>query len=50
MGKNNGAKKTSIQVSQTIKTELDNLGNKGDTYEDIIRKILDGYYTVKGKA
>ena len=33
--------KTSIQVSQETKNRLTQLGLKGDTYDDIIRRLLD---------
>lgn len=38
-----------ITISAETKKELDKLGNKGDTYEDIIKKLInfcngkDGY-------
>lgn len=35
------AVKTSIQVSFELKAELVKLGNKGDTYEDIIKRLLE---------
>lgn len=31
---------TTIQISKETKKMLEELGNKGDTYEDIIKKIL----------
>ena len=31
---------TSIQISQETKNKLVKLGNKGDSYEDIILKLL----------
>ena len=34
-------KKTShIVINEETKKELDKLGNKGDTYEDIVRRLL----------
>lgn len=33
-------KKTSIQISFETKKALDRLGDKGDTYEDIIRRLI----------
>jgi len=33
-------KKTSIQISFETKKELDNIGKKGETYEDIIKRLL----------
>ena len=33
-------KKEHIVISKEIKKELDELGNKGDTYEDIIKMLL----------
>jgi hypothetical protein len=33
--------KALVQVSVATKTRLDNLGKKGDSYEDIIKKLLD---------
>ena len=32
--------KTLIQVTEKTKTRLDKLGMKGDTYNDIIEKLL----------
>ena len=34
-------KKTSIQLSVATKERLDKIGGKKDTYEDIIRRLLD---------
>jgi predicted DNA-binding protein len=34
-------KKTSIQLSFETKRELDNIGKKGETYEDIIKRLLE---------
>jgi len=39
-------KRTSIQVFRTTKAKLDKLGKKGDTYDDIIKKLLEA----KGKG
>jgi len=33
--------KTSIQISRETKKRLDALGMKKDTYDDIIRRLLD---------
>ena len=33
--------KTSIQVHLDTKARLDALGKKGETYDEIIRKLLD---------
>jgi len=32
---------TTIQVSKEIREELRNLGKKGETYNEIIRKLLE---------
>lgn len=37
------SKRTTIQVSQECKDALAKLGNKGDTYEDIIRKLIENF-------
>ena len=37
-------KRTTIQVSQDCKDALAALGNKGDTYEDILRKLMKTVY------
>lgn len=34
-------KKTSIQLSVETKKRLDEIGHKGETYEDIILRLLD---------
>jgi len=31
---------TTIQIKRTTKIDLTKLGNKGDTYDDIIKKLL----------
>ena len=31
-----------IKVKQETKTKLDKLGSKGDTYDDIIQRLLNG--------
>lgn len=36
-----GGKRTSIQIYQATKSQLDDLGKKGDTYDDIIRRLLE---------
>lgn len=33
--------KTSIQISRETKEKLDKLGKKGDTYEDIIKQLIE---------
>lgn len=40
-GKDSGGKRTSIQIYQATKNALDTLGKKGDTYDDIIRQLLE---------
>ena len=35
--------KTTIQVRRSTKRRLEDLGNKTDTFEDIITKLLDFY-------
>lgn len=35
--------KTTIQISRKTKTQLDNIGKKGDTYDSIIQKLLKNY-------
>ena len=37
-------KRTTIQVSQDCKDALAALGNKGDTYEDILHKLMKTVY------
>ena len=37
---NKGVKITTIQISKELRNELAKLGSKGDTYENIIRKLL----------
>ena len=32
--------KTSIQISKETKQQLDKVGNKGDTYDSIVRRLL----------
>ncbi|MHC1597045.1 MAG: DUF7557 family protein [Methermicoccaceae archaeon] len=34
-------KKTTIQISVETRDRLASLGRKGETYEDIIRRLLD---------
>ncbi len=31
---------TTIRLTKTLKEELDRKGNKGDTYEEIIKRLL----------
>jgi hypothetical protein len=35
--------KALVQVSTETKAKLDKIGCKGDTYEDIIKRLLDQY-------
>lgn len=35
--------KTRIQVSKELTEKLKEIGNKGDTYEDVIRKLINRY-------
>ena len=30
-----------IRIHETVKKQLDNLGKKGDTYTDIIKRLLE---------
>jgi len=32
---------TTVQVSDETKDKLDNIGNKGDTYDEIISELAD---------
>ncbi len=32
--------KTTIQISKDLRSELEKLGQKGETYEEIIRKLI----------
>ncbi len=43
------SKMTSISVSQETKERLAKLGIKGDTYHDIIRRLLDKLGKKAGK-
>jgi hypothetical protein len=36
-----------IQVKSETKRKLEMLGRKGDTYDDIVRKLIDSYSTAK---
>jgi len=38
--KQKNKQKPKIAISKEVKDKLDKLGNKGDTYEDIIWKLL----------
>lgn len=38
--KNTKQQKPTIKISEKLKKELDNLGKKGDTYEDIIWRLV----------
>jgi len=42
--------KTTVVMSQELKKELDKLGNKGDTYNDIIWKLVKSFQKKKGKS
>lgn len=43
--------KTTMQVSTELKTILDSLKQKGDTYEDVIRRLIpDDKKTVDGEV
>lgn len=35
------SEKTSIQVSRETKARLDKVGHKGETYNDIVNRLLD---------
>lgn len=35
--------KTNIQVSRTTRDALAKMGSKGDTYDDIIRRLIEFY-------
>jgi len=37
------SKKTTIWVSVELRERLKQLGKKGDTYEDILNRLLDHY-------
>ena len=37
------SKKTTIWISVELRERLKQLGKKGETYEDIIRRLLDTY-------
>lgn len=39
--------KTTVALSKTVKQRLDALGTKVDTYDDIIRRLLDALDKVK---
>lgn len=34
---------TTIQVSDDVKARLDALGSKGETYNEIVERLLDDY-------
>ena len=36
-------KTTTIRMKESVKKRLDELGNKGDKYEDIIIKLIENY-------
>jgi len=38
--------KTTIAISKSTKDKLNKLGKKGETYEDIILRLLNCYYLV----
>lgn len=35
---------TTIKISQKVKRQLDRIGHKNESYEDLIRKLLECYY------
>ena len=35
--------RTSIEIKQSTKDRLKDLGNKEDTYEDIVQRLLQAY-------
>lgn len=39
--------RTTIQVSKKLRDKLKELGKKGETYEDIIWKLVENYETDK---
>lgn len=39
---------TTIRLSQETKDRLDKLGNKGDTYEDIVKRLIADRKTKAG--
>ena len=41
--------KTNIQVSRKTRDALAELGNKNDTYDDIIQKLLKFYYDAQDR-
>ena len=52
MSKENGSmvkadKTTTVRISETLKSGLDDLGNKPDTYEIIIRRLVCLHKVVK---
>jgi len=32
---------TTIRINKNVKDRLDSFGNKGDSYEDIIKRLMD---------
>jgi predicted CopG family antitoxin len=40
--------RTTISISKEMKEELSEMGTKQDSYEDIIRKLLDDKQSLKG--
>ena len=48
MTKKKYKQKPKIVVSKEVKKKLDNLGKKGDTYEDVIKELIK-FYKDKGR-
>lgn len=48
MEKKKYKQKPKIVVSKEVKKKLDNLGKKGDTYEDVIKELIK-FYKDKGR-
>lgn len=36
-------KKTTVQVTQKTKNKLNEIGKKGETYDEIINKLIESY-------
>ena len=43
MVRRKAAETTLIRIAVQTKSELDKIGNKGDTYEDVVRRLLEFY-------
>jgi len=39
--------KPNVKLGENVKAELDEIGSKGDTYEDIIQMLIKFYKEVK---